>query len=138
MPALRLLQAAASTSLLGPNGHTSLQTLVGVTVTNPFNGWPVQLAVAAPFALGLAFLGKWLISRLEKSEDEKKSLYERIISDSLTAINASTAAIQANTSALSDSVNVVRDVKQELYVERQLRIRYEERLKIQDESGQRG
>lgn len=112
--------------------------MAAVQVSNPFSGWPVQLAIAAPFIVGIAFIGRWLIKRYDQTEQEKKDLYEKVLNDFLKAINSSNSAIIANTEALEETVGVVRDVRQELALERSLRVRYEERLRALGKLNPRG
>lgn len=61
---------------------------------------PVQLGVAIPPTAALFFVGKWLISRIDTSEADKKALYERVIADVVPALSKSTDALLKVTEAL--------------------------------------
>lgn len=51
--------------------------------------WMVQLGIAGPFVVALGFLGRWLIGRLDRAENEKSALYEKIITDVVPALKTS-------------------------------------------------
>src|SRR3954447_5588487 len=52
--------------------------------------WTFQLGIAVPFVLALAFVGRWLIARLDRVETEKNALYEKLINDVVPALKSST------------------------------------------------
>src|SRR3954467_13821703 len=52
--------------------------------------WTIQLGIAVPFVLALGFVGRWLISRLDRVENEKNALYEKLINDVVPALKSST------------------------------------------------
>lgn len=100
---------------------------------NIFNGWPILLSVAAPFILALAFVGKYMIDKVDRCEERERALYNKIITDLLSAVNAGTTAINSNATSMGSLLDFVGDFKDDLRVERELRIRVEERLKVDDQ-----
>jgi membrane protein implicated in regulation of membrane protease activity len=64
--------------------------------------WAAQLGFAAPFALALAFVGRWLIRRLEESETAKEAIYEKVIEQVVPALTQSTDALAEATELLRD------------------------------------
>lgn len=55
--------------------------------------WTAQLGFAAPFALALAFVGKWLIRRVEEAEQAKDAIYSKVIDQVVPALTKSTDAV---------------------------------------------
>lgn len=49
--------------------------------------WSGQLGIAAPFAVALAFVGKWLIQRLDGETKAKDELYKQIIAEVVPALS---------------------------------------------------
>lgn len=83
----------------------------------------VQLGIAVPFVMALGFMGRWLLIRLDRVEREKNALYDKIISDVVPALKAS-----------SDLTEKVIEQQQELAVTRAAYIeRLEQTVKLQDE-----
>lgn len=87
---------------------------------------PAQLGILVPFLLAFGWLGRWLISRLDKSETAKDALYERIVADIIPAMNASTVAS-------TTMLDLAAELRQELIEEKTARVRLEERERMRVE-----
>lgn len=84
---------------------------------------PPEAALATPFVLALAAVGRWLIHRLDQAESEKKELYGTVIDQVVPALVASTKLLKEDLLPLVQTLRFERDSerlrREEL--ERQLR-----------------
>lgn len=62
--------------------------------------WWGQLGIAGPFAIALAFIGKWLLNRLDEAEKAKDALYQQIIGEVVPALAEATATMAKATEAI--------------------------------------
>lgn len=86
---------------------------------------PPEAALATPFVLALAAVGRWLIHRLDQSENETRELYKTIIDRVMPAMEASTKLLKEDLLPLVQTLRFERDSERLRREELERRIREE-------------
>lgn len=87
--------------------------------------WQVQLGIALPFILALGWIGRWLFTNYEQAQKDKDTLYEKIIEQVVPGMTTTVGAAQ-------DLLATSKELREELLVEREARVRLEERLRTRE------
>lgn len=84
--------------------------------------WPQQLAIAVPFVLALAWVGRWLFGALQDERQANRDLTNKIMDKVVPALDSSAEATKG-------MLELARDLARRLNEERDERIRLQERMR---------
>lgn len=81
---------------------------------------PAQLGVLVPFLFALWFILRWLLNKIDTLQTNLDALTAKVIDKAIPALEASAAATK-------EMIEVAREQSRQINIERELRIRAEER-----------